>query len=331
MPLTSRSRSPDPERVRAVLGLDSPSASGWVPARPAGSVAELDDRYEQADRAGRADAGWCPAPGREEPALDQELERLDEDLRRARRPGLLTMPRQLKSARVDVSGQAVLAVLALLIAVACLFAIRVLWAERSGSDVIAPAKGEGSAHAATTSQPGAVVSSPTQRMGSMNPTNSASAQAATAAPIVVHVVGQVAKPGLVRLRPGSRVSDAITAAGGSTGAADLGSLNLARVVTDGEQILVPRPGQVVSPAPGGAPGGRDGPVNPGGSQSGGMVDLNTADAAALDGLPGVGPVLAQRIIDWRSEHGRFTSVDELVEVPGIGDKLLSQLKPKVRV
>ena len=112
--------------------------------------------------------------------------------------------------------------------------------------------------------------------------------------------------------------------------ADLAALNLARLVIDGEQIRVPRPGE--APASGSGVAGPPGSGGAGGgspSGSGAPVSLNSADVAALDSLPGVGPVLAQRIIDWRTEHGRFTSVDELGEVSGIGDKLLAQLRPKV--
>jgi competence protein ComEA len=134
----------------------------------------------------------------------------------------------------------------------------------------------------------------------------------------------------VRLPAGSRVLDAVGAAGGAKPSADLNHLNLARVVVDGEQILVPRPGEVMPVAgASGAPGAGAGSA--GGPSAGALVDLNTADAAALDALPGVGPVLSQRILDWRTQHGRFSSVDELGEVSGIGDKLLAQIGPKVRV
>jgi competence protein ComEA len=148
----------------------------------------------------------------------------------------------------------------------------------------------------------------------------------------VDVVGQVVRPGLVRLRPGARLADAIAAAGGARPGADIAALNLARLVIDGEQIRLPKPGEVPASSNGmagspGAGGGAGGSGSPSGS--GAPVSLNSADVAALDSLPGVGPVLAQRIIDWRTEHGRFTSVDELGEVSGIGDKLLAQLRPKV--
>jgi competence protein ComEA len=132
----------------------------------------------------------------------------------------------------------------------------------------------------------------------------------------------------VRLPPGARVLDAVKAAGGARSSADLAHLNLARPVADGEQIVVPRPGETV---PVGGVSGSIGKGSPGAGSAGGLVDLNTADASALDSLPGVGPVLSQRIIDWRTEHGRFSSVDELGEVSGIGDKLMAQIGPKVRV
>jgi competence protein ComEA len=148
----------------------------------------------------------------------------------------------------------------------------------------------------------------------------------------VHVVGQVRRPGLVRLAAGSRVADAIERAGGASPGADLSTLNLARMLVDGEQVRVPRPGEV--PLGVGPAGGQPGPVGGAGGGSpgvGGPVNLNSADLAALDTLPGVGPVLAQRIIDWRTEHGRFTSVEELGEVSGIGDKLYAQIRPRVTV
>ncbi len=152
--------------------------------------------------------------------------------------------------------------------------------------------------------------------------------------LLVHVVGQVRHPGVVRLPPGARVLDAVKAAGGATSSADLTHLNLARVVADGEQIVVPKPGESLTgrlPGVGGAGSGSTGQGSTGGGSVGGLIDLNTADAAALDTLPGVGPVLAQRILDWRTQHGRFTSVTELGEVTGIGDKILAQISPKVTV
>lgn len=138
--------------------------------------------------------------------------------------------------------------------------------------------------------------------------------------VVVHVVGEVVSPGLVGLRPGDRVADAIEAAGGATPTAVLAGLNLARPVVDGEQVVVPAEGGPPPPPDQGGPPGT----------TGGVLDLNSADAAALDTLPGVGPVLAERIVAWREEHGRFSSVDELVEVSGIGPALLGDVRDLVR-
>jgi competence protein ComEA len=157
---------------------------------------------------------------------------------------------------------------------------------------------------------------------------------ATASSVTVHVVGQVVRPGVVRLPAGSRVTDAVARAGGPRPDADLSVINLARVVVDGEQVRVPKPGEAPSPVQGSAPWAGGGPAPPaagGGATTSAPVNLNTAGLADLDQLPGVGPVLAQRILDWRSEHQRFASVDELGEVSGIGDKLLAQLRPKVAV
>ena len=149
---------------------------------------------------------------------------------------------------------------------------------------------------------------------------------------MVHVVGQVRRPGVVVLAVGARVRDAVTKAGGARSDADLGALNLARPLVDGEQLRVPRPGEAPAPtdaASGGSGAGGTGSNGVGGT--GGAVNLNTANQAVLEELPGVGPVLAQRIIDWRNEHGRFTSVDELAEVSGIGEKMFAQLQGKVTV
>lgn len=155
---------------------------------------------------------------------------------------------------------------------------------------------------------------------------------ASGAELVVHVVGQVVEPGLVRLAAGSRVADAVEAAGGATPEADLSRVNLARAVVDGEQVVLPLPGEPVVAAPAPVAGGAPGPGSSGaGGPGGAPVDLNTADLSGLDGLPGIGPVLAQRILDWRTENGRFVSVDELGEVTGIGDKLLSRLRDSVTV
>lgn len=146
---------------------------------------------------------------------------------------------------------------------------------------------------------------------------------ATVAPaeVYVHVLGQVTHPGLYVLEQGTRVADALAAAGGTLEDADLQAVNLARLLADGEQIVVPVVG--AAPAPGSSP-----ETGPGGD---GMIDLNSADQAALETLPRIGPALAERIIQWRDDNGRFASVDDLLVVPGIGEKMLAGLREKVRV
>ncbi|GGI48406.1 competence protein ComEA [Agromyces flavus] len=143
-----------------------------------------------------------------------------------------------------------------------------------------------------------------------------------AAVILVHVLGAVAEPGIVELASGSRVVDAVAAAGGLTPEADPGGVNLARALVDGEQLVVPKVGEVPPPAAGS--GGADAVGAPGAAGSG-RVSLNSADVAALDTLPRIGPALAQRIIDWREVNGPFTDVSQLLEVAGIGDAVYSGL------
>jgi competence protein ComEA len=139
--------------------------------------------------------------------------------------------------------------------------------------------------------------------------------------VVVDVVGKVRRPGVYRLALGSRVDDVLRAAGGALPGVGLDSLNLARKVADGEQIAVGVPAApAAGPAPSGPVGGSSGPV-----------DLNTASPEQLDALPGVGPVLAQRIVDWRTAHGRFDSIDQLREVSGIGPSKFDDIRSLVTV
>ena len=147
----------------------------------------------------------------------------------------------------------------------------------------------------------------------------AAAKPATPAEVVVDVVGAVRRAGLYRLPQGSRIADAVTRAGGATRKADLALVNLAAPLSDGEQIVVPArpPGGAAAAAAPGAPG----PAGP--------VHLNTATLEDLDALPGVGPVTAQKILDYRQQHGAFASVDELDAIPGIGPKRLDQLRDLV--
>ncbi|MEV7395894.1 helix-hairpin-helix domain-containing protein [Aeromicrobium sp. NPDC092404] len=153
----------------------------------------------------------------------------------------------------------------------------------------------------------------------------AGAAKATDPELIIDVVGKVRKPGIVTLPKGSRVYQAIEAAGGLKGRVDTASLNMARILTDGEQILVGLEPVGAAPAP--ATGGGGSPA----SGTGATVNLNTATAEQLDTLPGVGPVTAQAILDWREENGRFGSVEDLLDVKGIGDATLAELRDHVSV
>jgi competence protein ComEA len=143
---------------------------------------------------------------------------------------------------------------------------------------------------------------------------------ATGSKVVVHVVGAVRRPGLYRLRHGARIADAVRRAGGTTRKADLEAINLAAPLEDGLQVVVPRRVPVAAPGV---------PAAPGSPAQQGPVHLNTATLEQLDTLPGVGPVTAQKILDYRQQHGAFTSVDDLDAVPGIGPARLEQLRDLV--
>lgn len=196
-------------------------------------------------------------------------------------------------------------------------------------------------------QPAPVMSAklpPVQKASTAGPASPGSPAVATPAgpdrPVVVSVVGLVHKPGLVTLAPGARIADALQAAGGAMDGADTIGLNMARPLTDGEQIVVglaPVPGKPAAlgssvaagaaPAPA-APAPASGSARP---KPGGVLDLNTATVEQLDALPGVGPVTAAAIVAWRQSNGKFTSVDQLADVDGIGPARLDKLRALVRV
>lgn len=145
------------------------------------------------------------------------------------------------------------------------------------------------------------------------PADALVAEAPAAAPrLVVHVAGAVRRPGLYRLAEGKRVADAVARAGGATAPADTAAINLAAPLADGMQVLVPR--RVAGSA---------------GKAAGGRISLSSATAAELDSLPGIGPVTAQKILDYRAEHGGYRSVDDLDAIPGIGPARIEQLRDVV--
>lgn len=295
----------------------------WVrrPARaqrPA--LEEASDALGRAGRAGRADP---PGRHRRPPPAG---------------PSFLTLPVSLSGARLSGPRAAGVGLLLVVVIAAGFFGLRVAWAKAASVPrVVAPARG------GTPTTDSAVVPRTTSPVGSSGFASASpaagggsgggpSAAAATPATVTVHVVGQVKRPGVLHVPGGSRVADAVAAAGGTGAGADPSAINLARLVVDGEQIRVPKLGeQSVGSGAVAAGTGTSSVGSADGSAPGVLVNLNSASAADLDQLPGVGPVLAQRIVDWRAQHGRFASVDELGEVSGIGDKIFAQLRPKVTV
>jgi competence protein ComEA len=173
--------------------------------------------------------------------------------------------------------------------------------------------------------------------GEEEPPGRTGAAVSEPAEVMVHVAGAVRLPGLVRLPAGSRINDAVEAAGGPTDDADLHQLNLAAPVLDGMQIRVPVAGEIVAypagtVAPGAASGsGTSGPGWGGSGDPPGLVDLNRASAEQLEALPGIGPALGQAIVEWREAHGPFRSVDDLASVPGIGPAKLAALADRATV
>jgi competence protein ComEA len=156
------------------------------------------------------------------------------------------------------------------------------------------------------------------------PPAGASATTAVPGPVVVYVAGAVARPGVYPVGGGARVADAVGAAGGTTPDADLDPLNLAARLSDGDRVFVPRKGQAPPPVLGPGPTGD-------GSTPSGPVNLNTATAEQLEALSGVGPATAHAIITWRQQHGRFRSVQDLLQVRGIGPAKLEALRDQVTV
>jgi competence protein ComEA len=171
--------------------------------------------------------------------------------------------------------------------------------------------------------PSAASGTGTARSGSAPPSATGTAPG-SAVSLFVHILGAVAKPGLYQLHDGARAVDAVAAAGGFTAEADRQQLNLARLVSDGEQIYVPKVGEAGSGPPGSSAVGGAGAV-------GGKVNINTASESDLETLPRVGPTMAKRIIAWREANGRFATIEDLMSVTGIGEKTFAELKDLVTI
>ncbi|WP_234434426.1 ComEA family DNA-binding protein [Streptomyces sp. NRRL F-5126] len=232
-----------------------------------------------------------------------------------------------------------LAALGAVLAVAALLAVHHFWVARPKA-VSAP-RTVGSVREAAPSPATAASNAPPAlsegggRGGALP--SAAAGPASSAGPparIVVDVAGEVRHPGVFRLPTGSRVEDALREAGGAKKGTDLTGINRARLLTDGEQVVVGGPGGAPAVSSGGAGAGAGGGAGGGAAPPGastGPVSLNSATKDQLDTLPGVGPVLAQHILDYRAQNGGFRSVDELREVDGIGDKRFADLEPLVRL
>lgn len=279
-----------------------------------------------------------PGPGRHRRGAD--------DSRVTPHVPLARPPDALRGAQVRPSAAAVIGGIVVVLVAIVTFTVRVWWADRSSEPHpvghASPALGgtpvpitPGGADPSTTGMGGRAAgaggSGSRSEAGRSGSPSGAGSGSTPVPQIKVDIVGAVRHPGVVGLPDGARVEDALAKAGGALSGADLAQLNLARRVVDGEQVRVPRPGETVAPPP--APASRPAgaaAVGAGGPRAG-PINLNSATLADLDTLSGVGPVLAQRIIDWRTANGRFSSVDELGEVSGIGDKLLERLRPQVAV
>jgi competence protein ComEA len=322
-----RSRGEDgtPDRLAAVLEeLEAVRrAPGWVPTEdsvvdePRSKIADLPRRVAATRRAGQS----------EQARRGRHAAGVTSDELRPREP-LLRPPEPLIGAQVAPSRLAVLGALVLVSVAMLVFGGRVLWARAAAQPHPVSSGGDPSTASASAAR------TPTSRASAAHQGFGTAASSSSQAPttLVVQVVGQVHQPGVVHVRSGSRVQDAVAAAGGALPGADLSAINLARVVADGEQIQVPKPGEQPIPPPGVAAGSAGALAGgAGGGSAASIVNLNTADETTLEGLPGVGPVMAQRILQWRADNGRFSSVDELGEVSGIGDKTLAQLLPLVTV
>ncbi|WP_210650726.1 ComEA family DNA-binding protein [Nocardioides sp. SYSU D00065] len=236
-------------------------------------------------------------------------------------PVVLPVPGRHASRRLRVGGLQLgpvhLAVVAVVAAIAV--GLAAWWAVRDQADAVPLAPVTSATDPLAPVAPTGSATVPTTGSATGSTTGSPDGEAAPGGDLVVDVAGKVRRPGIAVLPAGSRVVDALEAAGGARRGVDLTALNLARPVVDGEQILVG-----IAPAPGVA-----GELGTTSTPSAGLVNLNTADEAALDTLPGVGPVTAAAILSWRDANGGFTSVDELLEVDGIGEATLADLAPLV--
>jgi competence protein ComEA len=342
MPRLPRRRS-DPQELAAVLhrlerlriGGDAP---GWLPHQPIGEPgARAEAIAEQSPDFGVRQAGderTSDAAGTAAPAARPSGPT-------SRPKAVQRLPAALRETVLDPQRRGV----ALLGALALIGALAGAWYFTAARPAPSPVQNhpppQATSPAVRAPQASAVPGGPRidgAALGSGWPATAqgASGAPAAAAPIVVDVVGKVAAPGVVELPSGARIRDAIEAAGGALPGTDLTALDLASRLSDGQEIFVgiPLPVGTAAQAAGGVVGGDGAGVGSstgGGSSASTVVDLNAATAADLETLPGVGPVLAQHIVDWRNQHGRFTAVTQLQQVTGIGPSKYAALAGRVRV
>ncbi len=315
-------REPEPEEVH-----DGPDGEGdeewdeadWTAPHTRIAVRRQPTLYAVPDVAPQP----VPPPPQTAPVVPRGLDAVPVPGRHAaRRPRQLAeavLPDTLRGrVAIGASQVAVLAVLvALGLGVTCWWVVRGRPHEVVAPVVASPA----AALASLTAAP-----DPARATDPAGPAAAAPSADVSPATVTVDVAGRVRRPGIAVLGTGARVVDALRKAGGARRGVDLSGLNLARVLVDGEQILVGVPGSPGLPA-GAAPAAVPSPGTPGAP----LVDLNTATEPELEALPEVGPVTAQSILTWRDQHGGFSSVDELLEVDGIGEATLGKLAPLVTV
>ncbi|MDI2127440.1 ComEA family DNA-binding protein [Yinghuangia seranimata] len=326
--MTNSATPPTLSRLAALFPPTTPATGAAEPGQPVGpgvppprhpsvvDPASVDSAYSLSDGHPPPEAPWVPPPERssveDEPVPLATGERLVGALSDRIPPGV-------KALRVGVDRRAVFAV-AVLALLAVVLAVVGWWQARPHEVAVPPPVAASSSGVPSTAAKAAWhgASSAAEPSPVGPPASSAGG------PVAVHVVGHVARSGLFTLPAGSRVDDALKAAGGVLPGTDLSTLNLARQLTDGEQIPVGVPG--ATPPFAAAPGRSGAAADPRA-----VVDLNTATVEQLEALPGIGPVMAAHILDWRRDHGRFSSVDQLREIRGIGERRLQDLRPRVRV
>lgn len=301
------------ERLRSIVAAATPRV-GWVPERIADDAARvIPPIREQTWRLETSAPDPEPPPASPDPRLSiDEPDRAGADasaLPPGRHRGSVGSEQRLRwePGRPGALAMCLVAVLAALLATGVTW-----WSRPTPSTVDEVNAAQASAAQATGDS---------RRTDGERPTVSSTgpdAGSGSGSTLVVSVIGQVHQPGLVSVASGARVADAIAAAGGALPEADLSSVNLARLVVDGEQIAVGIPGSAL-------PDGGD-PAD-----SGGLINLNTASQAELEELPGIGPVLAQRIIEFRADNGGFTAVEQLREVSGIGPTVFEDIVDLVTV